>query len=154
SLTMSWLLHAGLSNAALAAILVVPAWVVSRNFRRPALAHALWLLVLLKLVTPPLIPVRFLPALPEPARPPVQVAVAEPVADAPKSPTQRTRSKPVPPAKTQEQKRLAKDMAVLDKLIPPELRTIMPPAVPSEPLGQTASVVEDAPEEPELIDAP
>jgi beta-lactamase regulating signal transducer with metallopeptidase domain len=46
---MSWLL----ANAACAVVLAVPAWAVGRGGRRPALAHALWLLVLLKLVTPP-----------------------------------------------------------------------------------------------------
>jgi beta-lactamase regulating signal transducer with metallopeptidase domain len=52
---MGELVETGLSNAALAAVLAVIAAAVSYVCRRPALTHALWLLVLLKLVTPPLI---------------------------------------------------------------------------------------------------
>jgi WD40 repeat protein/beta-lactamase regulating signal transducer with metallopeptidase domain len=52
---MSTLLALGLANAACAALLAVPAFLVSRYGRRPALAHALWLLVLVKLVTPPVL---------------------------------------------------------------------------------------------------
>lgn len=44
-----------LSNLLVAALLAIPAWLVSRWGRRPALAHALWVLVLVKLVTPPLL---------------------------------------------------------------------------------------------------
>lgn len=50
---MSTLVALGLANAVCAAALAVPAYLVGRYARRPALAHALWLLVLLKLVTPP-----------------------------------------------------------------------------------------------------
>jgi beta-lactamase regulating signal transducer with metallopeptidase domain len=57
---MDTLLHAGLSNVLMAAALALPAAAVTRLGRRPALAHALWLLVLLKLLTPPLIPVPIL----------------------------------------------------------------------------------------------
>src|SRR6267143_7109639 len=35
-------------------MLALAALAVSRTFRRPALSHALWLIVLLKLITPPL----------------------------------------------------------------------------------------------------
>ncbi len=52
---MSTLLAIGLANAVCAAVLAVPAFLVGRYGRRPALAHALWLLVLLKLVTPPVV---------------------------------------------------------------------------------------------------
>src|SRR5215204_3887650 len=53
---MGTLLHAGLSNAAAATVLALAAAVVTRLLRgrRPAVVHALWLLVLLKLLTPPL----------------------------------------------------------------------------------------------------
>jgi bla regulator protein blaR1 len=51
------LLHLGLSNALVATVLAVAAAGVSRLVRRPALVHSLWLLVLLKLVTPPLVSV-------------------------------------------------------------------------------------------------
>src|SRR5262249_24790360 len=49
------LLHVGLSNVLMASLLAVAAMTLGRLCRRPALTHALWLLVLLKLVTPPLV---------------------------------------------------------------------------------------------------
>jgi beta-lactamase regulating signal transducer with metallopeptidase domain len=60
---MGTVLEVGLSNAVLAGLLALVAAVVSRVARRPALAHSLWLLVLLKLVTPPLlrVPLPWLP---------------------------------------------------------------------------------------------
>jgi hypothetical protein len=50
-------LHFGIGNAVMATILAVFAAVAGRCCRRPAVRHALWLLVLLKLLTPPLAPV-------------------------------------------------------------------------------------------------
>jgi beta-lactamase regulating signal transducer with metallopeptidase domain len=66
---MKTLLEMALWNAAAAAVLALAAAAVSRLCRKPALAHVLWLLVLVKLVTPPLVPF----ALPWPAE---QVSVA------------------------------------------------------------------------------
>ncbi len=62
------LMHLGLANAACAAVLAVLALAVGRWGRRPALTHCVWLLVLIKLVTPPLfpLPLAWLPAAPEP----------------------------------------------------------------------------------------
>src|SRR5260370_26607813 len=54
---MDMLLRVGLGNAVLATGLALVAWAAGRLARRPALAHALWLLVLLKLITPPLLTV-------------------------------------------------------------------------------------------------
>ncbi len=53
---METLLGIGLSNALAAAVLAMPVALFARllRSRRPALAHGLWLLVLLKLITPPL----------------------------------------------------------------------------------------------------
>jgi bla regulator protein BlaR1 len=52
---MDSLLQVGLSNAAVATVLALVASIVSLVWRRrPALVHGLWLLVLLKLLTPPL----------------------------------------------------------------------------------------------------
>ena len=48
------LMQVGLSNGALAFGLAIVAWVVHRTGRVPAVAHLLWVLVLVKLVTPPL----------------------------------------------------------------------------------------------------
>lgn len=54
---MADVLEIGLSNAAMAAVLTVLAAGLCRLYRRPTFAHGLWLVVLLKLVTPPLVPV-------------------------------------------------------------------------------------------------
>jgi WD40 repeat protein/beta-lactamase regulating signal transducer with metallopeptidase domain len=58
------LMQLGLANAACAALLAVLAVAVGRWVRRPALTHCVWLLVLIKLVTPPLfsLPLAWLPA--------------------------------------------------------------------------------------------
>src|SRR5579884_1706432 len=53
---MPSLLYLALSNAALATVLAAFVAVVTRFCRRPSMRHALWLLVLLKLITPPLVP--------------------------------------------------------------------------------------------------
>src|SRR5262249_6052881 len=53
---MDTLLHIGLSNAAAATVLALTAALLGRLCHRPALSHALWVLVLLKLITPPLVP--------------------------------------------------------------------------------------------------
>ena len=53
---MGALLHVGLGNAALVAGPACLAWAAGLAcLRRPGLVHGLWLLVLLKLVTPPLV---------------------------------------------------------------------------------------------------
>lgn len=52
-------LELGLSNAVMAGVLALVALVVTRLVRRPAVGHLVWLLVLLKLVTPPVFPVKF-----------------------------------------------------------------------------------------------
>jgi len=51
------LLDTAISNAFVAGLLGLAAWLVGLVCRRPAVLHALWLLVLLKLITPPLVPV-------------------------------------------------------------------------------------------------
>jgi bla regulator protein BlaR1 len=45
----------GLSNACLSLALAIVAMVVGAKARRPHLAHLLWLLVFVKLVTPPIV---------------------------------------------------------------------------------------------------
>jgi hypothetical protein len=54
---MEALVHVGLTNAALAVLLALMAAGAGCICRRPALIHALWLLVLLKLLTPPILPI-------------------------------------------------------------------------------------------------
>src|SRR5262245_4096329 len=51
---MTALVEIGLSNVLVSAALALVAITVGLVCRRPAVTHALWLLVLLKLVTPPL----------------------------------------------------------------------------------------------------
>jgi beta-lactamase regulating signal transducer with metallopeptidase domain len=51
-----------LTNAAAAGLLALAAWAASRVVRRHAVVHALWLLALLKLVSPPVAPVPLLPS--------------------------------------------------------------------------------------------
>src|SRR5687768_5384519 len=58
---MSWLLIVGLKNAILVAPLAVLALGIGRYTKRPALDHVLWLIVLVKLLTPPLVDVPILP---------------------------------------------------------------------------------------------
>jgi hypothetical protein len=53
---MPWL-SCVVSNVLLALLLALAAWFVQRWLRRPAIAHVLWVLVLVKLVTPPLVSV-------------------------------------------------------------------------------------------------
>ena len=53
------LFYMGLTNAAVVAVLAVPAYGISHWGKRPALAHLLWLFILIKLVTPPLWEVPF-----------------------------------------------------------------------------------------------
>jgi bla regulator protein BlaR1 len=54
---MQTLLEIGLANALMASALAVLAAFASLFCRRPVLRHSLWLLVLLKLITPPFLPV-------------------------------------------------------------------------------------------------
>src|SRR5438477_633544 len=66
---MSPLLSYGLANAVCAVPLAFLAFLAGKYARRPALAHSLWLLVLVKLITPPLFRFDFawLPPEPPPA---------------------------------------------------------------------------------------
>jgi bla regulator protein blaR1 len=61
---MTVVMHAMLGNAAVAAVLALFALVVGRTCRSPVVRHVAWVLVLLKLVTPPLfsVPLPVLPA--------------------------------------------------------------------------------------------
>src|SRR5262245_61076457 len=63
---MSTIAFTLLWNVVLATMLALLVWPLSRSKRvrrRPGLLHALWLLVLAKLVTPPVIPLPVLPGL-------------------------------------------------------------------------------------------
>src|SRR5438105_7432978 len=79
-------LEAVVSNAVTVIQLAILAALISRMCRQPALAHALWLLVLLKLITPPLVPVSVswlnLGSIPLRAGKPATAAVTTPGGDA------------------------------------------------------------------------
>ena len=62
------LLTFGISNLCLSVALALVAWVVQRGGRHPLLAHLLWVLVLVKLVTPPVLTLPLI-AVPTPSMP-------------------------------------------------------------------------------------
>ena len=55
TLWLVWLGHAIVSNLIVASLIAIVATIIGWRLRRPALAHGLWVLVLVKLVTPPLL---------------------------------------------------------------------------------------------------
>jgi beta-lactamase regulating signal transducer with metallopeptidase domain/archaellum component FlaC len=61
---MESLVHAMLGNAVVVVVLAVMVAITGRVCRRPALIHGLWLIVMLKLVTPPVVPVSLPVSLP------------------------------------------------------------------------------------------
>ncbi len=105
---MSPLVQVGLSNCVMALLLAALAACAGRCWRRPAVTHGLWLLVLLKLITPPLIVVpvawahrEVITAPPAPVRPaPEPLLGPLPFAQAMenKAGAEQTRPGPVPAA--------------------------------------------------------
>src|SRR5829696_4384890 len=80
-----WLLHAGLTNAVAATVLAAAVALICRLppvRRRPAVVHGLWLVVLLKLVVPPLWAVS-VSRPPQPTASSVGAAAAPVLAEAP-----------------------------------------------------------------------
>ncbi len=59
---MSGLAGLLLANALVAGLIAVGAWAASRHLSRQTLVHALWVVALVKLVTPPIVPLPMLPA--------------------------------------------------------------------------------------------
>ncbi|MGK0157500.1 MAG: beta-lactamase regulating signal transducer with metallopeptidase domain [Neolewinella sp.] len=57
-----YLLHCAASNWLMSSVLAAFAWFAQSKLRRPVIAHLLWLLVLVKLVTPPLFSLAVIPA--------------------------------------------------------------------------------------------
>ena len=49
-----FILHAALSNLLVSALLAVVAWIIQQRYQSATLANFLWVMVLLKMVTPPL----------------------------------------------------------------------------------------------------
>ena len=56
-----FLLQFGVSNLCISLLLALAAWAVQATGKRPLTAHLLWLLVLAKLVTPPIVVVPIVP---------------------------------------------------------------------------------------------
>ena len=97
---MNALLAVGLSNVAVASVLAAFAWSAGRWLRRPALTHGLWLLVFLKLLTPPVYSVPVIrTASPAPA--PIVVAAAAPLEQA-SAPRVEVAAAQLPPVVVQE----------------------------------------------------
>jgi bla regulator protein blaR1 len=88
---MESLLSVGLSNAVAAIVLALLAFAVDRSIRRPAISHCFWLLVLLKLVTPPLVRV----PLPWPTEPAPAAVIVPEIALAADRPVAPLASEPV-----------------------------------------------------------
>jgi beta-lactamase regulating signal transducer with metallopeptidase domain len=117
---MDTLLEVGLHNAAMAAGLALLAAGVGGWCRRPALAHGLWLLVLLKLITPPLFPVSLLPSSEEPAPPETALAPGQ---------VESKPAQPEPVAVVKAPPEDIRDIALAGKLPAP----VAPPANPEIP---------------------
>jgi beta-lactamase regulating signal transducer with metallopeptidase domain len=144
----------GLTNALAATALAVLAAAVSKLARRPALSHALWLVVLLKLLTPPLVVIplewpQHQAEAEEPAAPAAAVAVAkeqqQPVdAEVPGREPDPAGQAVEPPGDVED--------------VPPPAQDAAEPAAPAPPPPQppTPPPVETVPAEPEesLPDAP
>ncbi|MDB5305231.1 MAG: antirepressor regulating drug resistance protein, partial [Phycisphaerales bacterium] len=99
---MEALLRIGLTNAIAAAVLAALAAGAARVVRRPALTHALWVLVLIKLLTPPIwtIPMQrwLAPAAPAvPAHPAITAVDSGPVSIPVNLSSQPIRPKPARP---------------------------------------------------------
>ena len=60
---LSWMVWIAAGNAALAATACVAVWCVARGGGRPALVHSLWLVVLVRLLVPPVIAWPVLPVI-------------------------------------------------------------------------------------------
>jgi beta-lactamase regulating signal transducer with metallopeptidase domain len=96
-MTVNDLVNISVSNAVAATILALIALVLGAVYRRPAVVHGLWLLVLLKLVTPPLvhIPIAW-PGAAEPAA--LQVVATEEPPEATPAPEEPATAIPPFPA--------------------------------------------------------
>ena len=73
---METLLDIGITNAVSATVLALVALVSSRWIKRPAVVHTLWLLVLLKLIAPPIVPFGVLPRASDPPIPSARAETA------------------------------------------------------------------------------
>ncbi|HBI45970.1 MAG TPA: hypothetical protein DDY78_24400 [Planctomycetales bacterium] len=127
---METLLRIGLSNAVVALVMALVVVTVACVWRRPAVLHALWLLVLVKLVTPPLVWVRVpWPIIPDaPA-----VAVARAAEPAPIEPLPEENTVFVPDSEAMRETpsvEVSNELAVSETL-PDALTPLEPLAIPN-----------------------
>lgn len=146
---MNALMTLALSNIAMATLLAILAWAAGRWLRRPAITHGLWLLVFVKLLTPPLVSVPVIRI----AAPPAPVVAANVPAPQEAMPVQRPAVELV-----------AVEIAAVDDALPPandaapqiaDVRTLpQNPApeqpkdraeLPNEPIAAAPVVVAPAP---------
>lgn len=135
---MNDLFHLGLVNALVVAILAAPAYCLSRWGKRPALAHMFWLLILVKLVTPPLwrvpIAVDQVPdrsdklalrpsAIDEPTQPSTATSHAAPVME---EPIRSAEPEPVQPPQLEPVKSIAPIAAAETDAAPPSSTSLLP----------------------------
>jgi beta-lactamase regulating signal transducer with metallopeptidase domain len=139
---VSELLRLILANALGAGLLALAAWAVSLRVRRQALVHGLWVLALVKLVTPPVVPLPLLPewslTLPTPSRAarPVTVVIESEVPTA--APGTTVEAQPLFPAPSTMDLLLATEGAlppVREEAASPAPRATTLPASPIEALG-------------------
>lgn len=142
---MAFLLDVALANLLVAVLLAAAAALAGLWGRRPALTHALWLLVLLKLITPPLFDCPLLPASPAPS---TEVAQAEPAPE-PEAPPIRaevaifedhTPAPTIEPAPEMVEPVVADDRPAA---APAAVPAAIPPALPAPP---KAIVIEEIPD--------
>ena len=132
---MRALLEIGLANAVMALLLAVPAACAHRFSRRPALVHSLWLLVLVKLVTPPLPVGRFAVAVwpAESEFEPVAVTVLVAAPPVPGNSAGRPRSRQLAPPQGMNIEQLADPSLLVRAPTPgPEPGTTGPPEAAEE----------------------
>ena len=139
---MTTLLTIGLSNAAAVAILTPMVAIAARGLKnRPALVHGLWLLVLLKVVTPPLFTLPIGPLFPDPDATDSRIG-AERHNDVPIDPTP-SRRLPTPALSVRNDSRNA---AVPDLVV----RPYGPPILASPDVDQSIDIENAAPAPPGL----
>src|SRR5262245_19784184 len=90
---MGSLLQVAITNAALATVLALAAFALARWTRNPPLVHFAWLVVLVKLLTPPILPV----AIPAPL-PGLLAGAGRPAPEPPPDPAGRPEADPGPDA--------------------------------------------------------
>lgn len=146
---MNALLEIGVTNALVATVLALAALLAGKLGRRPALCHALWLLVLLKLITPPL--VIFPVAWPANDPPPVAVTPAASPAEQAEAPVApREAVKVVVEIAVEEEDGENEPPTVaaapMEERAAPAIPLAPPPVDPASPAPGQVEIADQAPE--------